>query len=402
MDNEREVTAYELLEKIQQKYWELSEDDFYREEDSFTEEVFLDLAKKIYGEEKASETIALMMKEYNSLVLKTKYQSKWVYQIMVDIMQSIEEIKDQVFKETLINKDMPCFGSVHYGMFSAEVCSPQCSDKLIIISDGLFIFAHLISKVVAQMFPIGEDAGNFSFDKNRMKEHINNSPEIKLRFFDVMLACLYTNESPKARQYVMHSGWNDMLDLIRDSFETFVIGHEYAHAALGHLENKNINEVKDLEDWDNVDESEIGQIIHNWDEELQADIVGAGLTIQVMRKRGIAPVLGALGIIVCTKSFDLFEKLDCLRAGESPEKKRKFSKTHPPGEVRQRAVIELYFKDEDAELFTAVCDMIDYLWNEFEEFYRMLKSDIIKKDIDIREVPFFLIQHILYKLFDQM
>ena len=207
MKNNSKVNAYKMLEDIQQKYLELKG---LNTPIPLDEKSYSDILRQILGKNDVSDEISQIEKELESIVLNTKYQNPHTYSILFKIIQDIEEIKGDIFRGLDLNIEMPYFGTVDFDMFSAEICSSECNEKLIIISDGLFTFANLISKIIVQIFPMEEKSGiqEFSTDIEKILNYIENNLEIKLRFFDLMLACLITREPPRAQPYILNYNLN--------------------------------------------------------------------------------------------------------------------------------------------------------------------------------------------------
>lgn len=395
MKSQPVTTAYQMLETLQLKYLMLKGKDHANPSDKgFLE----DILKHFLQTDDVSHVLPKIEEELSGIVLNTKYQDPYSYSILYHIVQDIEAIKGEVFEGLDLNIKMPCFGTVDFNMFSAEICSPACDDKLIIISDGLLAFANLISKVIVQMLPIKttDQGQHFSTRKEDILEHIENTPEVKLRFFDLMLACLITGEPPKARQYFPPPHLNTFLHMVRRSFETFVVAHEYSHSVLGHLDDKNIHLSANLEP---IDESELKQIFHSWEDEIHADLYGAGLTLAIMRKKGFDPYTSMLGVIVCTCSFDLFDQIESLRSGKPDE--IHMSKTHPPGFLRKKMLLQQYFDGSDVELFETIDQVLEHLWNDFILFFQKLK-DLIENHFkrSVYDVPFRIMQNVMYRIFE--
>lgn len=393
MKSDSRMSAYELLEFIQKEYLKLKGLDHSLDVDRAVAE---EVMKEILGKEDVSEEYSMVQEMLNASVLKTKYQNPYTYGILNDIVQSIEKIKADIFRNMDLDIKMPCFGTVDYDVFSAEICAANCDEKLIIISDGLFTFANLISKIMTQIFPLekDDDIQRFSADIEKIKRQIEDNKEIKLRFFDLMLACIVTKEPPRAKPYIIDFRLNALLSVIRESFEIFVVAHEYSHSILGHLEDKKINSTSKIEE---LSDSEIKEIFHSWEDEIMADVYGAGITLAIMNKKKFDPYVSMLGIIVCMNSFVLFDKIEQLRQGNSD--KQKISKSHPSGAMREKFVEQQYFENKDLGLFKMIDTLFADLWDEFEVFFGKL-SDIIEKTtkMDIYEIPFEVTQSLMYHI----
>lgn len=396
MKSPSEITAYQILESLQLKYLALKGKDHV---DPLNEGLLENILKQFLQTDDVSHVLPKIEEELSGIVLNTKYQDPYSYSILYHIVQDIEAIKGEVFEGMDLNIKMPCFGTVDFNMFSAEICSPACDDKLIIISDGLLAFANLISKVVVQMLPIkaADKAQHFSTRKEDILAHIESTPEVKLRFFDLMLACLVTGEPPQARQYFPPLHLGAFLHMVRTSFETFVVAHEYSHSVLGHLDDKNIHLSANLE---SIDEAELKQIFHHWNDEIHADLYGAGLTLAIMRKKGFDLYTSMLGVIVCTSSFDLFDQIESLRSGNTDE--IHVSKTHPPGFLRKKMLLQQYFDGSNVELFETIDQVLEHLWKDFLPFFQKLK-DLIEGHFkrSVYDVPFRITQNVMYRLFEE-
>jgi len=391
MDNYNKMSAVELLEYIQLEYLKLNGSNVSSMSDVAS--LMKDFLKVILGKNDVTEEYLYIVDKYKDVVLPTKYQDPITYYMLLDIVKGIDEIKDAVLEGfPSSNTKIPLFGTVNFHVFSAEICTTKCTDKLIIISGGLFTYANLISKVVAQTFPIIGD-GEFSTDINKILQHVQNTPNIKLRYFDLMMACLFTNKAPKARQYFINMNLNNLVEVIRHSFEVFIVAHEYAHSLLGHLDDKNINNTVPIETFDDLD---VKQIFHNWEDEIQADLLGAALTLGVMNKKGYDSFLAMIGIIVCTNSFEQFDLINALRS----KNEKDLSTTHPPGTLRQSVLIEYFFYESDVKLFPIINSILNNLWSEFVDFHNWLKGKIEEVyNVDIYNMPFREIQNILYEIF---
>lgn len=396
MSAESKSNAYKMLEMIQKRYLALKGLDHPGKLGKTKIESVIKGVMGEINETDVSEVYSALKEHTDSLVLNTKYQDPYFYDILNNIIRDLEGIKKDIFKGMDLNIEMPCFGSVDYDIFSAEICAPDCNEKLIIISDGLFTFANLISKVIAQVFPLKEmdSEQSFSVDIDNVQRQIENNKEIKLRFYDLMLACLITGEPPRARQYFIEFRLNWLLEIIRNSFETFVVAHEYSHSILGHLEDKRINSTSKI---DELKDCEFEKIVHSWEEEIEADLYGVIMTLAVMGKKGVDRYMTMMGIIVCMNSLELFDRIEMLRSGNSTD--RKMSRSHPPGWVREALVVQKYFDGEEVCLFKTVDTIFSNLWEDFENFFKKLSHMIENAtSMNIYEIPFEVTQSILYNI----
>ncbi len=400
MDNQSQLSAKELLEKLQIEYIKMNTHDIPNHE-AYSSVSFLNtIAKKACKKYdiNVDEMLDNLTTKLESIVLNTKYQDPLEYMLLCDIVKDIENVKQAVFENTgILNMNMPFFGTVQSFNFAANVRSVNFNENLIVISSGLFTFANLISKIIAHSLPfVSEENGRmkFSANSNVVVDNIQNNKAIKARFFDLMLACIFTNQPPCARQYFPEPKVVGISAMFLQAFETFVVAHEYAHSALGHLDAKNIQSVSKITLHDN---SVISYALNNWSDEVMADTIGAGLTLAVMSTKGFDEFLSMAGIIICTNSFELFEKMELLRSNKCDG--IKISVTHPPSKMRREALEEFYYKDSDTSLFQTIDKIFEVLWFEFVSFLNIIKPRFEKMfKSDFWDLPFPLVQSVMYKL----
>ena len=260
--------------------------------------------------------------------------------------------------------------------FSAQILPPNENiGNIILISSGLMTYALLISKIVGMSLPIKNFQGKIGIEINEdlIISNVEKSPELELRFIDLMLACLLTGEAVRARQYMLNETINFMVTPIIVGFECFVIAHEYSHYLLGHLD-KEIHNIRQLT------LSDMHEIIHNWNDELEADTLGIKLAIRAVEKSGLLSDFGLLGIFLCLKSFELFERLNLIRNNEE-KNTITFSEPHPPAFSRIKNYMEIITAvDNNKYLILSINRLIDFLWNRMLEKLHEVGIDILLKE----------------------
>ena len=242
------------------------------------------------------------------------------------------------------------------GDFSAQVmgCGMD-GETLMLFCDGFFGMANLVSKVVAQSFPIisdGDSVLSFSAEKEKVKEYIRNNKTAKARFMDVVLAYVFKQNPHYAKQYMIDRKYVQLVELFRDAFKIFVVAHEYAHLCLGHLSKENTKRKTDiLNDYERV--------IYSWVEEGSADLLATQIT--VLSSDDAA--LGIAGIWICLNVIDI---LDALNVNDNDDKsilQQYF--THPPVEIRKENIKNAMENKEDC---FALLDTIDYIFTELRKY----------------------------------
>lgn len=245
---------------------------------------------------------------------------------------------------------------------------PENPCKLIIIETGLFGFANLMCKVVASSFVFEKDErgmSSFSMDINQCRQQIEDNPLIPERFFDVLTAYVVLGNPHFAKPYFLEQRYDGLSTLLRNGFEYFVIAHEFGHLIAGHLDTK---EKKDY----NIAGNTTEEIVTNWNQEFEADLIGTNILINVMRRRGFDMSLSYWGIEVFFGCLDVVEKtLSVLRTGATGE--QSLSETHPPTLMRRQRIREAMTKSFDKQTVDSVLaitsvveQVIGHLWDKTE------------------------------------
>lgn len=301
----------------------------------------------------------------------TEYQNPGQYLTIQKYIRLIDEVKDEILdNEHIPVRPVPIWGTVNMFQFSAQILPPSESvDNIILLSSGMMTYALLICKVIAKSLPIKNenDHVNVTIDKRLIVDQL--SPELELRFIDLMLSYLFTGEATRARQYMIDRNAYLLTTPMIVAFECFVICQEYSHYLLGHLDKK-IFDVKQLIS----SKVEIDEIIHNWNEEISADSLGIKLTLRALEKSGLNKDLVLVGIFSCLKSFELFERL--TQIFEKGDSNLLFSKTHPPAITRILNFHEIALKsDYSLYLISAINLLIDHLWKRMQITLKEINID---------------------------
>lgn len=173
-------------------------------------------------------------------------------------------------------------------------------------------------------------------------------------------------------------------------FECFVFAHEYAHCLLGHLD-KELYNIRKL----GLSSLDIDEILHNWNEEINADTLGIELTLKVIEDTDLNTDMANIGMFACFKSFELFEKISVLSSKNSTF----FSKTHPPAQNRLENFCNiLEGKDKNSEYLFSIIDILfDHFWEIMLQRCKELGIDLELNEIREKNIyNFNNIQKVLY------
>lgn len=347
--------------------------------------------------------VETILKEFANYTIEapTKYQNPHTYSLLNSLISSLKSVVDEnsadlTEKYKIQFKDFPVFGSVSMGLFSAQVLCLN-NENLLLFSDGVFGFANLISKIIACCCPINgarSTGYNYSFNKTEIKKNLDNNGIIIARFLDVMFAYMINKDPHQAKQYFIDKKYLSFSEIIRDSFELFIVAHEYAHISLGHFTNEQSKELLDS----NNNDFDVNALIYNWNQELDADALGAHLVILLMQKKGYDSLISAFGIWTCLNVIWL---IDRLKEAEDIERIHipSFSTTHPPVDLRKENILQMFSKIKGSNDFFLTIDFIfEELWDRFFSFYQSLKKTFNINEINSTEINFRVIQKIIYKM----
>ena len=262
--------------------------------------------------------------------------------------------------------DMPLFGTVEFDMFYAQIRCPNSDmPPIILFYSGIIQFAHNITNVLTKAFPIqvlDEEKITFCMEPQKIKECINNNKWIEKRFTDIVLSIFFYGNvdmcdvSQPENDYL----YRKFSNALADSFLTFIVAHECAHYYLGHLGKDAIKGIV------TVGKVQYENLVPDWEQEFDADYIGALLTIPILmeRKMDIQIILG--GIYVAMWILSIIESLQIKRGqGET---------THPPAKDRLLRIKTKLQKIMQNDL--RVLEIYDVLFSGLWERFSIIAKDV--------------------------
>jgi len=259
----------------------------------------------------------------------------------------------------------PIFGTLQTGRLNGMAVRIK-NDKyyLIFIEDGLFGFANLFSKCIAQAFPPKdgrEGETTFSTDDDDVTLNIVSNDELLERFFDVIQAYVVAGYPHAARPYIPHPRYAGLASILTDTMEHFIIGHEYGHCVLGHLEDGSPQKAAF------GDGQEVDLLSLPWKQELEADYMGFMVAMEAMDRQNLHFSLYYCGMEALFATMTVVERaVSILRFGEVREQ---VLDSHPPSDIRRmglRMHLEKAVGEEGSagavELANKVTAIIEMMW----------------------------------------
>lgn len=318
------------------------------------------------------------------------------YSILNQVVNEIgrNDIQEKIKSAFNINNpddlEFPVFGTVYSKEINAEYRIPLYNTKLIVISGGILMLASDLAAIFDELLfsrTNGEiEYANFTFED--MAKQINNAPLIEQYYIDVFSSIFFYDSPIKARQVFFDCSF--LSSIIMKAMHYFVVGHEYAHSICNHT-GVNIKT-------ESIDEIDFTKIMHNFDNELEADLIGAFICMSIIAKEPLFqtenpnqaryPELFFLGayLFLC-----YLEQEEAIRAIKS-QGATQINVTHPPAAIRKDFFIEMYFNGKKPQLYTDIDKILKKMFIAFIHVLGEAKTQFGDKKID-----FYQLQKFIYK-----
>lgn len=201
----------------------------------------------------------------------------------------------------------------------------------------LVLFASKLSKAVAWAIPHGPADTNgmmtFPMSVRAVTERIEADPEVADRFADIVVTYAVTGSLNQAGHHLMPPGYFNLASMLTNSLEYFVLGHEYAHVLLGHLDTTAASKGV-------LSATEAEALAYSWQQELDADGLGMILSINTCIEHGVGDISdGFSGVGLFFDALDVMDRaVALLQTGD--ENARQLG-SHPPSDLRKRRLRDL-------------------------------------------------------------
>ncbi|MEU1546187.1 hypothetical protein [Nocardia sp. NPDC005745] len=217
------------------------------------------------------------------------------------------------------------------------VCTltPGRSDAyLVLVEDQMEEFWRKLSAAVAWAIPRGPvhdgHLRDYQLGVSGVTERIESDPDVLARFVDAITGYAVTGRFDRTESYAMlPPGYLNFANMLGQSLENFVIGHEYGHILFGHLHKTAPSRgVLPIDD--------VSTLTYSWKQELEADFIGMGLAINCADAYPVE--LSFLGISLFFDALDVMDRaVSLLETGD--ENVRQLG-SHPPSYLRRRRMRE--------------------------------------------------------------
>jgi hypothetical protein len=203
---------------------------------------------------------------------------------------------------------------------------------LVLIEDQMQLFSWVLSAAVAWAIPQGPADANgmitFEFSLRAVTERVEADPEVAARFAEIVVSYAVRGTVDQVRDHLVPPGYLNLAQMLCTSLEYFVLGHEYAHILLGHLETGATRRGV-------LPAAEAEALVYSWQEELAADWLGSVLSINAYIEHEHEDMdFGFLGISLFFDALDVMDRaVALLQTGD--ENARQLG-SHPPSELRKQ------------------------------------------------------------------
>jgi hypothetical protein len=331
------VDAVGFLEQIQKEY--------FKNRDAgglIAGEITKDIAAKFNLSPDFLQKIEKAKSEARSKMF-SKFEPLDSFMILLRLTEEIEETLHSLTLEKQTKKVL--FGSLGTGDINGVAIEFENPDYFIVlIDDGVFGFANLLAKALAQCFPLVGSEGDYlqiSVELDLVKSRLEEKPDIADRFTQLVLGYVIGGNPHAAPPYLPEKEYVGLLSIWRDAMEMFILAHEFGHASLGHLEGNTRAAI--VHDGFN-------ELPMSWQQEYEADQFGLFLTLATLNRRGLEPSLTYAGIEAFFLGLELIEKTLCQLNGVVYDDQG--SESHPPAAQRRKSMRDAlkHFLEEDQQI----------------------------------------------------
>ncbi|MHB8602761.1 MAG: M48 family metalloprotease [Nitrosotalea sp.] len=386
------VKAIEYLEKLQKegysKYNLKPEQwtEILKKPNAKTIEKVVSKQKGFLDDDKISQMKEQLIQHYDELAktkLPTIYETHLNYHIISRLSTEIESAiptitcvdsetgEKKSLKVLNPNFTRPIFGTLPMGQINATSYGGfENNEYLITFEWELFQFCNLLSKIVAYAMPFRRESDGIIFltDEKTVQQRIQNEPMLTKRFRELIVAYLTKGRVTAAPQYNIDSPYDKFTAILRHSMELFIMGHEYAHILLGHLENQDTKKK-------HLTPQDVYNILFSWDQELEADSLGLPLMLSAMtsEKTHNHLALHYCGAELFFSGYEILERSKCIAKQGNDDWYWRGGKEdgpigeHPPSERRRDNLRKMMIRNygEDSVKTSILAEhIVKNLWEQ--------------------------------------
>lgn len=264
-------------------------------------------------------------------------------ELLAEMQDDIEKTAAQSIKEGLDVGRRPLVGFLTTGQINAvSMRVPGHSDGyLVLYEDQMQHLAHEFSHVLAWAIPHDgpadlNDKIGFKFNVRDITARIESVPDIANWFASVIT--FYTVKGELGMGGLrflfkpMPPGYGNLASQLEGSLNYFVLGHEYAHVLLGHLDTAASRAGV-------LPVTEAEALVYSWQQELTADLLGGLLGLQASVNHGKNHA--GIAFMAINLFFDALDVMDrAVSLLQTGDEEALQLGSHPPSYLRKQRLRE--------------------------------------------------------------
>ncbi len=260
------------------------------------------------------------------------YEDPLAFRIYSVLIELIEDYVAQI-DDTKQNKHEVIFGTLPSKELNAFIRRLRSDEYIIALNWGTTGFIYRSTQILAQCFgpsltPEMLLSNSPSFIFNNLRD-IGDEEIRELR--NLIHAYVVLGDVYQVRPKFQLGKFQATADTMAITQQLFVLGHEYGHLLMGHLEQANVHSIPN---------ESAERIIFNWNKEFEADLVGYKMAVVINSLRSDQIFLHHVFIELFFTMIDIVEK-SILVFAYGEERAISLSNTHPPFLQRRNHIREL-------------------------------------------------------------
>jgi hypothetical protein len=380
--------AIKRLEQLQEKLF--TEDPLAIKYIERVQNVIRDPSQEIYISEQIDNDFKSMLPEEREKLkrllfekwqdefqfMPTRFEEPLTYAEIRITYQSILETAEKYFHS--VSKTPIVIGTLPISAINAWAMPVDSGNEYIIaIPRGIVNFFDKFSLIITQALPVMDNNHRRSCNPELVEKELNQNPDIENRFFEAIYSFLVLGDIGLSEVWKVDKFTRIYAQGIREAMLHFLIGHEYGHIMLKHVQ-------KGKKIISQIGSEKVKRIMFETNEEYLADDLGAWLTIYTLTKENDIK-WSFLGFMTFLSCYDILEEgLSILKTN----KPGNFHyDTHPSPVYRRTNLLNEFRKStfipqkaiENALRFSVkMHNVINMLWLRTTPKLRKLYSDGIR------------------------
>lgn len=268
---------------------------------------------------------------------------------------------------------------------NGHVTRTDDDEQAICIDEAFFDFALCGAKLVLQaLLPDEPNEPLFSHDKGVMLARFRRSREPYEQFADILTSAIVGGSvvAAKHRELPADKAVRQMVSSFSEGMNLFLIGHEYGHLALGHLEAREFEDVDAIRRMTFDHDQYSAQGFHSVQRfEYEADQFALAACMQI-QCTPMETAMHLVGIDFMLKFLDLLTALKLRWVGQNcrfTQSPLEFSiystSVHPPGAIRAGLIansikdsdLHATFIEQHLAASNAMTILLSFYWEVFTE-----------------------------------